>query len=111
MSKVKIEKKKSSGSSQDAPLRKEAAGTPDVSKKASGKIPNLFTEFAWFPLQLDVLYGFLASKARQELWGMPDNPFFYSRFVLYPYIFTYNEVCLFFVIKNILKESKALTIL
>lgn len=93
MSKVKIEKKKSSGSSQDAPLRKEAAGTPDVSKKASGKIPNLFTEFAWFPLQLDVLYGFLASKARQELWGMPDNPFFIlDSYFIHTYLLTMKYV-------------------
>ena len=57
MPKVKIEKK--------APKGENPSG-----------IPNLFTEFAWFPLSLDIHYGYLAAKARQEFWGMPDNPFF-----------------------------------
>eukprot|EP01107_Rhizomastix_libera_P015402 TRINITY_DN576_c0_g2_i1.p1 TRINITY_DN576_c0_g2~~TRINITY_DN576_c0_g2_i1.p1 ORF type:complete len:315 (+),score=76.97 TRINITY_DN576_c0_g2_i1:100-1044(+) len=35
----------------------------------------LFTEFSWFPLPMNVHYGYLAGKARPELWGVEPDTF------------------------------------
>jgi len=70
----------------DAKTEKPAEGT--VAEK-SNEVPLLFTEFSWFPLSLDVHYGYLAMKARPELWGLPDNPFvILDSYFIHTYIHT-----------------------
>jgi len=73
----------------DAKTDKPAATTEGTVAEKPNEVPLLFTEFSWFPLSLDVHYGYLAMKARPELWGLPDNPFvILDSYFIHTYIHT-----------------------